>query len=104
LQRALLRYQERFAPFIERTRRGPLRIGEGVFDTILENGKSVVIADVSRLENYSRRQEAIACGLNGGFGLAIISGDQVVGVQEFYSTRKELLPKDLQVSLDDVGI
>lgn len=97
-------YQERFAPFIERTRRGPLRIGEGVFDTILENGKSVVIADVSRIEYFSRRQEAVVCGLHGGFGLAIMSGAQVVGVLEFYSTREGLLPKKLLVSLEDIGI
>ena len=30
-------YRERFAPFMERTRQGPLRIGEGVFDTILKS-------------------------------------------------------------------
>ncbi len=96
--------RERFAPFMERTRRGPLRIGEGLFDTILENGEPVMIADVSRIEKYSRREMAVACGLHGGFGLAIMSGDRVVGVLEFYSTRKGLPPEDVQDSLVDIGI
>ena len=96
--------KERFAPFMERTRRGPLRIGEGLFDTILENGESVMISDVTRIEEYSRREMAVACGLRGGFGLAIISGDQVVGVLEFYSTREGLPPEEVQASLADIGI
>ncbi len=96
--------RERFAAFMERTERGPLRIGEGLFDTILENGKPIIVADVSRIENYSRREVAVACGLHGGFGLAIMSGDQVVGVLEFYSMREGLPPEDVQASLADIGI
>ncbi|MCH8950679.1 MAG: response regulator [Proteobacteria bacterium] len=96
--------RERFAPFMERTGRGPLRIGEGLFDTILENGASVVTADVSRCEKYSRKEVAGACGLHGGFGLAIMSGDQVVGVLEFYATRVGLPPEEVRASLADIGI
>ena len=96
--------RERFAPFMERTGRGPLRIGEGLFDTILENGASVVTADVSRCEKYSRKEVAGACGLHGGFGLAIMSGDQVVGVLEFYAIREGLPPEEVRASLADIGI
>lgn len=95
---------ERFAPFIKRTEQGRLRVGEGLFDMILQNGKPVLSADVSQLDSYSRQKMAIACGIHGGFGLAVMAGGQVVGVLEFYSTEKGLPPEELQDSLVDIGI
>lgn len=96
--------RDQFTPFMERTKRGRLSIGEGLFDSILKNGKPVLVEDVSQTEGYSRREMAAACDIHGAFGLAVMAGDQVVGVLEFYSTNIGLPPEDVQASLADIGI
>jgi len=96
--------REQFLPFMERTGQGRLRAGEGLFDSILENGQTVLIADVGQCQEFSRRAAAAACGLHGGFALGIKAGGQVVGILEFYSTHVGLPPEDLQASLSDIGV
>jgi PAS domain S-box-containing protein len=93
-----------FTRFMDRTQQGRLREGEGVFDTILKSGDPVLIADVSQNDRYSRKELAAACNLHGGFGLAIVAGERVVGVLEFYSTSVGLPSMEVQDSLVDIGI
>lgn len=98
------RDQEQFAPFMERTGQENLHAEEGLFGKILANGEPVVMADVSQCEGFSRRETAVACDLHGGFGLAIMAGDIVFGVLEFYSMHDGLPAEELQLNLADIGI
>jgi signal transduction histidine kinase len=95
---------ERFAPFMERTRQGCLRVGEGLFDKILENGTPVIVADLGQSDEYARREIAVACGLHAGFALAIVAGEEVLGVLEFYSTHTGQPSREFQASLPEIGL
>ena len=96
--------RQRFAPFMERTEQGCLQSGEALFDMLLDSGKPVLIDDVSRSVEFARREVAVACGLRGGFCLAIMADDRVAGVLEFYSRQAGQPAQNFSDSLMEIGV
>jgi PAS domain S-box-containing protein len=89
---------DRFASFVETTRRTPLPIGGGLPGRILASVEPAWIVDVRRDPNFPRAQAAIESGLAGAFGFPVVSALGIEGVMEFFAPQ----PMDLDDSLLDL--
>jgi PAS domain S-box-containing protein len=76
---------EKFAAFLEATRKLRLTCGEGLPGRIWKQGAPVWIPDTPRDANFPRTKVATKAGLRSAFGFPIRIGDTVLGVVEFFS-------------------
>jgi PAS domain S-box-containing protein len=80
------------------------RRGEGLPGTIWETGLPMWITEVAKDQRFVRSPIAAQAGLQGAFGFPILSGNQVLGVLDFY-TRDVAAPPDPDMlsMMGDVG-
>ena len=77
------------AEFKDASLRMTFKRGEGLPGRVWADGKPAWIADVVREPNFPRQPFAIKSGLHGALGFPVLSGDEVLGVIEFFSHRIE---------------
>jgi PAS domain S-box-containing protein len=76
---------DRFAEFVDLSRRTPLARGVGLPGRVWANGRPAWIPDVVVDTNFPRAAAAGRVGLHAAFALPILRGADVVGVMEFFS-------------------
>ena len=77
--------------------------GSGLPGRVWKDGHAVWIEDVVRDGNFPRAPVAARAGLHGGFGFPIRSGDDVLGVIEFFTHRVVARDRDLLDAMTTVG-
>ena len=77
---------ERFKNFRAVTEATRFERGVGLPGRVLDSGKPAWITDVASDPNFPRARMADDIGIHAGFGCPILSGRDVVGVLEFFST------------------
>lgn len=63
--------------------------GQGLPGRVLASGTPVWIADVSKDNGFWRLDAARVCGLKTAFAFPVFSGGEVVGVLEFFASRRQ---------------
>jgi diguanylate cyclase (GGDEF)-like protein len=80
----------RFEPFREETRMTSFQPGTGLVGTAAHERRAVWVKDLAN-STYSRRQCALACGLEWGIAAPVLVGDEVVAVLEFLGSDPSVL-------------
>ena len=70
---------------LNRQFRHPLKMSGGLFMRAWDSGEPVWITDVTRDTSFRRAPHAAKAGLNGAFAFPIRSGNETLGVMEFFS-------------------
>jgi PAS domain S-box-containing protein len=94
---------ERFAAFLEATRKTTFKPGVGLPGRVLESGKPVWIVDVTKDSNFPRARLAVEIGVKAGFGVPVLVGDKVAVVMEFFAAEAIEPNQDLLAVLENVG-
>ncbi|HEV8306648.1 MAG TPA: MASE1 domain-containing protein, partial [Methylomirabilota bacterium] len=84
-----------FAEFAAVTRGASFRRGSGLPGRVWASGAAAWIPDVVRDRNCPRAPVAARARLHGAFGFAIVRGDRVLGVLEFFSREIQRPDDDL---------
>ena len=77
---------ERFEAFRKITEASTLKAGVGLPGRVLKSGKPAWIFDVNQDNNFPRAKQAEDIGVRAGFAFPILTGNDVVGVMEFFSS------------------
>ncbi|UBF26400.1 EAL domain-containing protein [Kovacikia minuta CCNUW1] len=97
-------FPDHFKEFETLNRMLTLPLGIGLAGCVWHGREPLWVEDITADLNSPRRLHAIAAGLQGGFGLPIQNGTEVIGVLEFFS-HKSCQPDDsLQEMMTDIGI
>lgn len=75
-----------FNPIKEITSARELRIGEGLPGRVWESGEPAWIVDLSKDENFYRKDEFLKLGIRSGFGFPVKQGDRLLAIFEFFSS------------------
>ncbi len=85
----------RFARFLETTAERRFAPGRGLPGRIFASGKPEWLIDIPASPNHPRAASALEVGIRTAFGVPILTGYQVSGVLEFFTT--EVFEPDLQM-------
>jgi ammonium transporter len=77
---------DKFEAFRKITEASILKTGIGLPGRVLASGKPAWIFDVTRDTNFPRAKQAQDIGVRAGFAFPILTGSEVVGVMEFFSS------------------
>jgi PAS domain S-box-containing protein len=91
------------ADFVAESKRFAFPPGEGLPGRVWASGDPTWINDVTRDSNFPRAEAAKRAGLHGAIGLPIFSGDEVVGVIEFFGQELRQPDRDLTRTLRTVS-
>lgn len=92
------------APFQRVTAGTRVQAPEGLPGRVFASGRPASIRDLSRDENFPRRAAATVCGLRSGHAFPLRSGEQVLGVLEFFTVEPSEIDPELGHLMETVGI
>lgn len=93
----------RFRRFREKTEATRLERGRGLLGTVLATGKPTWIADVSQDASFVRGSKD-DIGIRAGRAFPIMSGQEVLGVLEFYSAEAAPVDEALLQTMSQIGV
>lgn len=94
---------DRFEAFRKVTEASSLKIGVGLPGRVLASGKPAWIFDVTQDENFPRSKQAEDIDVRAGFAFPILTGTDVVGVMEFFSTDAAEPDEKLLETMANIG-
>lgn len=77
---------DRFAAFRRVTEASWFPSGTGLPGRVFAEGRAIWLADLSERPDFTRRESALATGLNTGFAFPVRVDDQVVAIVELFTT------------------
>ena len=95
---------ERFDTFLKISEATPFGPGVGLPGRVFASGKPAWIIDVTKDANFPRAKLAKDIGVKAGFAFPLLSGERVLGVMEFFSTKAAEPDRDMMEVMEKVGI
>jgi len=93
----------RYAAFRDASESLVFTLGEGLPGQVWESGRPHWLIDAPSDPSFPRAALGAAAGLKGAFAFPVISGQEVMAVLEFFSTREETPDDALLAMLADLG-
>ena len=94
---------DRFTNFRDVTEQTEFKIGVGIPGRVLESGRPVWIADITKATNVPRAELAVDIGVKAGFGVPVLIGSDVVAVMEFFAPDAVEADENLISVLNNIG-
>lgn len=95
---------EAFRPFVRASARILFRSGKGFVGKVIESRRAQYLTDLKTDQLVARHAEAMACGFRSGLALPIMVESRVVGVLEFFSTRRRRVTPSWLDTYSQIGI
>jgi diguanylate cyclase (GGDEF)-like protein/PAS domain S-box-containing protein len=93
----------RFAAFRDHTAKLEFSEDVGLIGRVLSTGRATWLLDLTGEQNFLRARSVRATGLESGFALPVLVGEEVVAVLEFYSSRREAPDAPLISLMENIG-
>jgi PAS domain S-box-containing protein len=95
----------RFAGFIDATNDGALEPGtSGLIGRARQSNLAHWVSDISRLEDWHRRDAAIACGLRSGFVIPVAVGADMLAFIEFFAEHRIEASDEMLELVEAIGV
>ena len=98
-----LENKDDFQSFVEKTQSTTFAPGSGLPGWVFRDKKPIWISDISEDPSFTRADKMKECNLKAGFGLPILSQDNVTAVMEFFSSQEIEPDETLVKALSDIG-
>ena len=89
--------------FLHAARELRLRKGQELPGQVWENKQSVWVSDVKSDQNFLRLDAASEAGIHAGVAFPVTCDGEVLGVMEFFSTKREVFYQELLYQLNQFG-